>query len=107
MRGRGAPWFALVLIALGVFFLLRETGVISNDVAVGPLVLIAAGALLLILALTIAVGVGLLLSGAAGGFRWGRRGTAARGREVRSHRPLAGDVQGWCSGSGEAGATTA
>jgi hypothetical protein len=31
----GGSWLALVLIGLGVFFLLRQTGVIPGDVAVG------------------------------------------------------------------------
>jgi hypothetical protein len=43
---------ALVLIGVGLFFLLRETDVIPRDVSIGPIVLIALGAVLLVIALT-------------------------------------------------------
>jgi len=43
---------ALVLIGLGLFFLLRQTDVIPSDVSIGPIALIALGAVLLAIALT-------------------------------------------------------
>jgi hypothetical protein len=50
-----------VLLALGIVLLLRDLGAISEDFSVWPAVLIA-------------VGAGLLLGGAIGGLRPGRRG---------------------------------
>jgi cell wall-active antibiotic response 4TMS protein YvqF len=52
-----------VLLALGIVLLLRDRGAVSKDFSVWPAVLIA-------------VGAGLLLSGAIGGSAWG--GTAPR-----------------------------